>query len=69
MLRCHSICDGDMEKGNLRCDANISVSREGDSERFGVKTEVKNLNSFRNLQRALQYEFETQADLSGSSRD
>jgi aspartyl-tRNA(Asn)/glutamyl-tRNA(Gln) amidotransferase subunit B len=48
-----STCD--MEKGHLRCDANVSVRRKG-AEKFGTKTEVKNLNSFRFLQRALDYE-------------
>src|SRR5690348_11387214 len=46
-----------MEEGSLRCDANVSVRRRGE-ERFGTKTEVKNLNSFRYLQRALEYEIE-----------
>jgi aspartyl-tRNA(Asn)/glutamyl-tRNA(Gln) amidotransferase subunit B len=47
--------DGNMEEGSLRCDANVSVRRAG-TETFGTKTEVKNLNSFRFLQRALEYE-------------
>ena len=41
------ICDGNMEEGSLRCDANISVRLIGEKE-FGVKTEIKNMNSFRN---------------------
>lgn len=53
------ICDGNMEEGSLRCDANVSVRRRG-SDRFGTKTEVKNLNSFRNVERALAYEIERQ---------
>jgi aspartyl-tRNA(Asn)/glutamyl-tRNA(Gln) amidotransferase subunit B len=48
-----------MEEGSLRCDANVSVRRVGDSE-FGTKTEVKNLNSFRFLQKALEYEIDRQ---------
>ncbi len=48
-----------MEEGSLRCDANISVRRRG-AEKFGTKAEVKNLNSFRYLQRALEYEIERQ---------
>jgi len=48
-----------MEEGSLRCDANVSVRRAGDSE-FGTKTEVKNLNSFRFLQKALEYEIDRQ---------
>jgi aspartyl-tRNA(Asn)/glutamyl-tRNA(Gln) amidotransferase subunit B len=54
------VCDGNMEEGSLRCDANISVRREG-AEEFGTKVEIKNLNSFRFLQRALDYEVERQA--------
>ncbi|HYP30020.1 MAG TPA: Asp-tRNA(Asn)/Glu-tRNA(Gln) amidotransferase subunit GatB, partial [Blastocatellia bacterium] len=49
------VCDGNMEEGSLRCDANVSVRLRG-SEKFGTKVEVKNLNSFRFLQRALDYE-------------
>lgn len=54
--------DGNMEEGSLRCDANISVRPVGVSE-LGVKVEVKNINSFRFLQRALEYEFERQVDV------
>ena len=53
------ICDGNMEEGSLRCDANISVMLAGATE-FGVKVEVKNMNSFRNVQRAIAYEVERQ---------
>jgi len=49
--------DGNMEEGSLRCDANVSVRPAG-SETLGVKTEVKNLNSFRHVQRALEFEIE-----------
>ena len=49
--------DGNMEEGSLRCDANVSVRPAG-TEALGVKTEVKNLNSFRHVQRALEYEIE-----------
>ena len=49
------ICDGNMEEGSLRCDANVSVRLKG-VEKFGQKTEVKNLNSFRNVQRAIESE-------------
>ncbi|GIV55193.1 MAG: aspartyl/glutamyl-tRNA(Asn/Gln) amidotransferase subunit B [Candidatus Kapaibacterium sp.] len=51
------ICDGNMEEGSLRCDANVSVRPRGAST-FGTKTEVKNLNSFRNIEKALAYEIE-----------
>jgi len=60
--------DGNMEEGSLRCDANVSVRRAGD-EALGTKAEVKNLNSFRFLQKALEYEIERQVDLvSGGGR-
>jgi len=51
--------DGNMEEGSLRCDANVSVRPVGDSA-FGVKTELKNLNSFRHVQRAIEFEIERQ---------
>src|ERR1700726_3174813 len=51
------VSDCNMEEGSLRCDANVSVRPRG-AEKFGTKTEVKNLNSFRYLQRALEYEIE-----------
>ena len=53
------VCDGNMEEGSLRCDANVSVRPKG-SEKLGTKVEIKNLNSFRFLQRALDYEIERQ---------
>lgn len=54
--------DGNMEEGSLRCDANISLRPTG-SPSLGVKVEVKNMNSFRGVQRALEYELERQAEL------
>ena len=56
------VSQGNMEEGNLRCDANVSVRPTGASE-FGVKTEVKNMNSFKNVQRALEYEIQRQITL------
>ena len=56
------VCDGNMEEGSLRCDANISICPVGSSE-FGTRTEIKNINSFRFLRRALDYEIERQIDL------
>lgn len=53
------ICDGNMEEGSLRADANISVRRRG-TEQFGTKTEVKNMNSFRYVERALEFEINRQ---------
>jgi aspartyl-tRNA(Asn)/glutamyl-tRNA(Gln) amidotransferase subunit B len=54
--------DADMEKGNLRCEANVSVRRVGE-EKFGTKVELKNLNSVRFMQRAIEYEIERQIAL------
>ncbi len=54
------ICSGDMEKGALRCDANISLRRRGEKS-FGTRTELKNLNSFRAVERALAYEIKRHA--------
>lgn len=56
------ICDGNMEEGSLRCDANVSVRLKG-TEKFGTKTEVKNLNSFRNVADALECEIKRQIEL------
>jgi aspartyl-tRNA(Asn)/glutamyl-tRNA(Gln) amidotransferase subunit B len=55
------ICDGNMEEGSLRCDANISVKLKGE-KKFGTKTEVKNLNSFRNVADALECEIKRQVE-------
>lgn len=62
ILRYLGVCDGNMEKGELRCDANVSIRKRGE-DKFGTKTEVKNLNSFRFLQRALEYEVARQIEL------
>jgi len=56
------ICDGNMEEGSLRCDANVSVRPRGRKE-FGTRTECKNMNSFRNVERAVQFEIERQIEL------
>jgi aspartyl-tRNA(Asn)/glutamyl-tRNA(Gln) amidotransferase subunit B len=56
------ICDGNMEEGSLRCDANVSVRRTGEKS-LGTKTEVKNMNSFRHVERALEYEINRQIQL------
>ena len=55
------VSDGDMEKGHLRCDANVSLRPEGQKE-FGTRTETKNLNSFRFVQHAIDYEIERQSE-------
>ncbi len=62
ILQYLEICDGNMEEGNLRCDANLSLRRKG-SQELGVKVEIKNLNSFRFLQKALDYEVQRQSEL------
>ncbi len=54
------VCDGNMEEGSLRCDANISLRPRGATE-YGVKVEIKNMNSFKNVQRALEFEASRQA--------
>lgn len=62
ILQYLEICDGNMEEGSLRCDANISVRLLGE-EKFGTKTEVKNMNSFRNVEKAINYEIERQIEI------
>ncbi len=62
ILRYLEICDGNMEEGSLRCDANISMRPVG-SDTLGVKTELKNMNSFRNVARALEFEIRRQRAL------
>ena len=68
LVRTLGISDGDMEKGHLRCDANVSL-RELDADgnavgtKLNPKTEIKNINSFRNVQRALKHEIERQTKL------
>jgi aspartyl-tRNA(Asn)/glutamyl-tRNA(Gln) amidotransferase subunit B len=62
ILRYLDICDGNMQEGSFRCDANISLRPVG-REKFGIRTELKNMNSFRNVQRALEYEIRRQRDI------
>jgi len=62
LVRYLDICDGNMEEGSLRCDANVSVMLKG-AQQFGTKVEVKNMNSFRNVQRAIDHEIERQITL------
>jgi aspartyl-tRNA(Asn)/glutamyl-tRNA(Gln) amidotransferase subunit B len=61
LVRYLDICDGNMEEGSLRCDANVSVRLKGVSE-FGTKVEVKNMNSIRNVQRAIEFEITRQIE-------
>jgi aspartyl-tRNA(Asn)/glutamyl-tRNA(Gln) amidotransferase subunit B len=56
------VCDGNMEEGSLRCDANVSVRRVGE-EKFGTRTELKNINSFRFVQKAIDFEISRQIDV------
>ena len=62
LVRYLDICDGNMEEGSLRCDANISVRLKG-SEKFGTKVEIKNMNSIRNVKNAIEFEIERQISL------
>ena len=62
IVRYLDICDGNMQEGSFRCDANISLRPVGQQE-FGTRTELKNMNSFRNVQLALEYEVRRQRDL------
>ena len=62
ILRYLDICDGNMQEGSFRCDANISLRPKGQEE-LGTRTELKNMNSFRNVQRALEYEEHRQRDI------
>jgi aspartyl-tRNA(Asn)/glutamyl-tRNA(Gln) amidotransferase subunit B len=56
------ICDGNMQEGSFRCDANVSVRRRG-TEKFGTRTETKNVNSFRYVEKAIEYEIERQIEV------
>jgi aspartyl-tRNA(Asn)/glutamyl-tRNA(Gln) amidotransferase subunit B len=61
ILQYLEICDGNMEEGSFRCDANVSVRPEGSTE-LGIKTELKNLNSFKAVEKAIDYEIERQIE-------
>jgi aspartyl-tRNA(Asn)/glutamyl-tRNA(Gln) amidotransferase subunit B len=67
ILRYLRVCDGNMEQGSMRCDANVSVRHCG-SEGFGVKVEIKNINSFRFVEKALEYEIGRQIRVLESGR-
>jgi len=62
ILRYLDVCDGNMEEGSMRCDANVSIRLKGEKE-LGTKVEVKNLNSIRNVKRAIEYEARRMIDL------
>ncbi len=67
ILRYLSISDANMEQGNLRCDANISLRPVGQKE-LGTKVEIKNINSFKMIERAIEYEVERQMELLGENK-
>lgn len=62
ILQYLGVCDGNMEEGSLRCDANISLRRKGETT-LGTKTEVKNMNSFRSVERAIAHEIKRQEEI------
>ena len=62
LVRYLDVCDGNMEEGSVRCDANVSIRLKGE-EKLGVKVEVKNLNSIRNVRKAIEYEVKRMIDL------
>ena len=62
LVRYLEICDGNMQEGSFRCDANVSMRRRG-AEKFGTRAEIKNLNSFRFVEKALNYEVERQIEI------
>jgi len=62
VLRYLDICDGNMEEGSFRCDANVSIRPKGRNE-FGTRTEIKNVNSFRFVEKAIHYEINRQKDM------
>jgi aspartyl-tRNA(Asn)/glutamyl-tRNA(Gln) amidotransferase subunit B len=62
LVRCLKICDGNLAEGSMRCDANVSVRPAGQNE-FGERTEIKNINSFRFVERAINFEIQRQIDV------
>ncbi len=62
ILQYLEVCDGNMEEGSLRCDANISIRPTG-SDRLGTRAEIKNMNSFRAVERALEHEITRQIEV------
>ncbi len=62
IVRYLGVCDGNLDEGSMRCDANISIMPKGSKE-FGTRAEIKNVNSFRALQRAIEYEIDRQIEL------
>lgn len=62
IVRYLGVCDGNLEEGSMRCDCNVSVRKTG-TEKLGTKVEIKNINSFRFVEKAIEYEIERQIDL------
>ena len=62
LLQYIEVCDGNMEEGSLRCDANVSIRPQGSAE-FGTRTEIKNLNSFRAVEKAIEHEIQRQTEV------
>lgn len=62
IVRYLGVCDGNLEEGSMRCDCNVSVRKVG-AEKLGTRTELKNINSFRFVEKAIEYEIERQIDL------
>jgi aspartyl-tRNA(Asn)/glutamyl-tRNA(Gln) amidotransferase subunit B len=62
IVRYLGICDGNLEEGSFRCDANVSIRPKG-SDTFGTRSEIKNLNSFKHVEKALQYEINRQKEI------
>ncbi len=62
IVRYIGVCDGNLEEGSMRCDANISIMPKG-SQKFGTRAEIKNINSFSALQRAIEYEIDRQIEI------
>lgn len=61
ILRYLNVCDGNLEEGSMRCDCNVSVRKKGE-KKFGTKVELKNINSFRFIEKAIEYEIQRQID-------
>jgi len=68
LVRYTDICDGNMEEGSFRCDANVSIRPQGDTT-LGTRTELKNMNSFRNVEKAIQYEIDRQISMVEQGKD
>ncbi|MDZ4662915.1 MAG: Asp-tRNA(Asn)/Glu-tRNA(Gln) amidotransferase subunit GatB [Pseudomonadota bacterium] len=65
LLRYIGACDGNLEEGSLRCDCNVSVRKKG-TQKYGTRVEIKNINSFRFVEKAIEYEIQRQIDCLGS---